>query len=236
MTNSIRPLALLSTAMLVLAACGSGDEPDAEAAEVTATETAEAQTPPEPELLPAPEGSMAADEMAIGSEDAPLTIVEYASVTCPGCAAFHASLFPEIKEQFIDTGKVRFVYREFPTPPVRRAQAGFILARCAATDAGPEAYFSMIDALYKRQYEWVRGDAPTVLRNIARQVGIGDESFDDCFRREDIRDAIIDSIESGRDAGITGTPSFLVDGERFDLGSSVEETLQKIEAEVQKRS
>ncbi|MEE4209188.1 MAG: DsbA family protein [Parvularcula sp.] len=235
MTNSFKPLAFLSAALIALAACGGADEADTVAETETAAEAA-SEGPPEPEMLAAPEGSQAGGEMAVGSEDAPLTIVEYASVTCPGCAAFHAALFPEIREQFIDTGKVRFVYREFPTPPARRAQAGFILARCAATDAGPEAYFSMIDVLYKRQYEWVRGDAPTILRNIAAQAGIGDEGFDDCFRREDIRDAIISSIESGRDMGVTGTPTFFVDGERFELGGSVEETLQKIAAEVEKRS
>jgi protein-disulfide isomerase len=239
-TSRLAPLA----AALLLTACGGGAEEaettvDAETAteapmgDQAAAETASA----EPEMIEAPEGSMAANTMALGSDDAPLTIVEYASVTCPACAAFHAQIFPEIEEQFIETGQVRFEYREFPTPPARFAFAGFILARCAATDGGPEAYFGMLDALYRTQRQWIYGDnAPQALRNIAAQAGIDEAGFERCFRREDIRNVITETIEEGRDNGISRTPTLLIDGKPFDYGSSVDEAIARIQAEVDKRS
>lgn len=232
-------LALVSLSVFGLAACGDSSIETADAA-TPAPEASAAQqppAPPEPEMLPAPEGSRAAESMTIGSPDAPLTIVEYASVTCGGCAAFHANLFPKIKEQFIDTGLVRFEYREFPTPPVRLSQAGFIVARCAATGSGPEGYYAVVDALYKTQRTWMYSQEPgTELRNLAAQVGIGGTDFDDCFAREDIRDVLVASIESGRELGVDSTPTLVIDGEIFDYGRSEEEALELIAAEVEKRS
>ncbi|NRA29500.1 MAG: DsbA family protein, partial [Parvularculaceae bacterium] len=190
----------------------------------------------EPEGAPIPEGSLAGGEMSLGSPDAPLTITEFASVTCPGCAGFHATHFPDIKEQLIDTGQVRFIYKEFPTPPVRLSQAGFILARCSATETGSEAYFAMVDALYKTQRSWIASDNPgESLRNIAAQAGIGEDEFESCFERQDIRDAIVASIEEGRDLGLTGTPSFVVDGEKLPLSGTTEEVIDQIKAEIAKR-
>ncbi|MEM9838350.1 MAG: DsbA family protein [Pseudomonadota bacterium] len=242
MTYRIATAAALSLSVFALAACGGNTESEAEEAAEVAAEASEApeagapEAPAEPELLPAPEGSMAGDVMSLGSPDAPLTITEFASVTCPGCAAFHASAFPAIKEQFIDTGDVRFVYKEFPTPPVRYAQAGFILARCAATEAGPDAYFAMVDALYKTQRTWLYGDdTPGALRNIAAQAGLAGEEFDNCFRRDDIRTALISSIEEGRDLDITGTPTFVVDGQVLTLRGTPDEIIAIIQAEVDKR-
>ncbi|MEO1040734.1 MAG: DsbA family protein [Pseudomonadota bacterium] len=235
-------LALFSLSLFAVTACGQSATETAEPAETTQeaeaaapTETAEAEA--QPELLPAPEGSRAAEQMVIGSADASLTIVEYASVTCGGCANFHANLFPAIKEQFIDTGLVRFEYREFPTPPVRLSQAGFIVARCAATASGPEGYYAVVDALYKTQRNWIYSQEPgTELRNLAAQVGIGGSDFDDCFAREDIRDVLVSSIESGRDLGVDSTPTLVIDGKIFDYGRTEEEMIERIAAEVEKRS
>lgn len=243
MRQCIATAAAFSFSLFALAACGGGEEPEIEVetetpAEGGAESGANGEQPQsnEPELLPGPEGSMAGDVMSMGSADAPLTVTEFASVTCPGCAAFHASAFPAIKEQLIDTGAVRFVYKEYPTPPVRYAQAGFILARCAATDAGPDAYFAMVDALYKTQRTWLYGDdTPGALRNIAAQAGLAGDEFDDCFRREDIRDALISSIEEGRDLDITGTPTFVIDGQKIQLGSTPDEVVATLQAEVDKR-
>ena len=238
MTFSIRH-ALAATSLIILAACGgSSDEPAAEetaAAEAPAA-TAAAAEDTGPEMLPAPEGILAAGEMAIGSPDAPLTIVEYASVTCPGCAGFHASIFPRLKEEFIDTGDLRFVYKEFPTSPVRKAHAGFIVARCVATEGGSEAYFGIVDALYKSQRVWAYGDeTASTLRNLAAQAGIDEQGFEDCFLREDIRDSIVASIEEGRDAGVDRTPTLMIDGEMFDYGSTADEAVERVRAEIEKR-
>ncbi|NNU15128.1 DsbA family protein [Parvularcula sp. ZS-1/3] len=238
MTSTRFRLALVAAASGLLAACGGGD------AETEAPETAapaeeapeESQAPAEPQMIPAPEGSQAADAMIIGAEDAPVTIVEYASVTCPGCAAFHTQVYPSIKEELIETGMMRMEFRELPTAPQRVSFAGFILARCAATDAGPAAYFGVIDALFKRQNQWVRAQNPGAeLRNIGAQAGIDGEAFDQCYQRQDIRDAIVENIEEARDRGVQGTPSFYVDGKPFDMPFVPEDAVAALKAEVEKR-
>ncbi|MCQ8185619.1 DsbA family protein [Parvularcula maris] len=237
--NDTLRLALLAAASSLLVACGGGDaaEEEAETPEV-AEETAAAETEPaEPDSIPAPEGSLAAGPMIIGAEDAPLTIIEYASVTCPGCRLFHQRVYPTVKEQFIDTGKVRFEYRELPTSPQRLAVAGFIVARCAATEGGPEAYMGVVDALYQRQNDWVRGPNPAQeFNNIAAQVGLSGKAFEDCFKREDIREAIAESVEEAGEDGATGTPSFFIDGRTFSMPSDPEAAAEALQAEVDKRS
>ncbi|MEM1409293.1 MAG: DsbA family protein [Pseudomonadota bacterium] len=231
---------LIMASALTLAACGKGDDGDAQAASAEVQEaeaTDGAQEEASTELIPAPEGSQAANEMAMGSEDAILTITEFASVTCPGCAGFHSNIFPAIKKELIDTGQVRFVYKEFPTPPVRLSQAGFILARCAATEQGSDAYFAMIEALYKTQRMWIGSENPgDELRNIAAQAGLVDDEFENCFVREDIRDAIIANIEEGKELGLVGTPSFVVDGEKFEIRGNAQQVVEMIKEEIEKRS
>ena len=235
MTISPFRLALILAGSAALAACGGSEEPAAE--ETTAAEDTEQRTASaEPEMLQAPEGSQAADAMVIGSPDAPLTVVEYASVTCPGCAAFHNNTFGAIKEQLIETGQVRFEFRELPTAPRREAFAGFILARCSATTTGPQSYFAVIDALFKRQNAWVRGpNRGQELRNIAVQAGLDDTGFEECFRRQDIRDAIQGNIDLARENNVSGTPTFFIDGERFELPFNPEEAVAALTAEVEKR-
>jgi protein-disulfide isomerase len=88
-------------------------------------------------------------DKVLGSATAPVTIVEYASVTCPHCASFHSQTYPKLKEKYIDTGKVRLVFREFPTGPVNASIAGFMLARCSG-----DKYFPMIDAMFEQQQVW----------------------------------------------------------------------------------
>jgi protein-disulfide isomerase len=237
---------LLLAALALLAACGAeeaetqavvADEPvqlaeAAQEAEV-ATDAGEA---PAAEAVPAPEGSLAASEMALGAEDAPVTIVEYASVTCPGCAAFHAAVFPEIKERFIDTGEVRFVYREFPTAPQNLAYAGFVLARCAATDTGAPAYFAMVDALYERQRDWIYAPNPgEALEGIFAQVGFDRSAMEQCLRRQDIIDAINENVLTGQEAGVDSTPSFFIDGEPMERARSAEGYIEQIEAAIAAR-
>lgn len=238
MTSTRFRLALVAAVSGILAACGGGDaETETPEAAAPAEEAPqESAAPAEPQMLSAPEGSQAADAMVIGAEDAAITIVEYASVTCPGCAAFHTQIYPSIKEELIETGMMRMEFRELPTAPQRVSFAGFILARCAATDAGPAAYFGVIDALFKRQNQWVRAQNPGAeLRNIGAQAGIDGESFDDCYRRQDIRDAIVENIEEARSRGVSGTPSFYLDGKPFEMPFDPEEAVTKLKAEAEKR-
>ena len=90
-----------------------------------------------------------AGDVMIGSDKAPVTVIEYASMTCPHCAHFSETTFPELKKRYIDTGKVRFLFREFPLDQL--AAAGFVLARCA----GPDKYFPLIETLFAQQHDWV---------------------------------------------------------------------------------
>src|SRR5690554_935145 len=117
-------------------------------------------------------------EMSLGKADAPVTIVEYASMTCPHCANFHKTTFPELKKKYIDTGKVRFIFREFPLDPL--AAGGFMLARCAGKDDKTK-YFAMVETLFHQQKEWVVQKPIEPLKSIAKQAGFTEQSFDQCL-------------------------------------------------------
>ena len=233
------PHARAFLAVLLLAACGSGAESEdpsrgeVETADVAAvaggTEASQAI-----ETVPAPEGSLAAEDMTMGQAGAPIEIVEYASVTCPACAAFHAQYLPLIKEQLVETGEATLTFREFPTNPVRLSYAGSILARCAATDTGAPAFFTMLDALYARQRDWAYGANPSaVLEEIFGQAGLDRAAIETCLRREDILSAVNANVEAGTEDGVQGTPTLIVNGEPYDFrGKSPEELVEALRAEA----
>ena len=157
-------------------------------------------------------------EMAIGSESAPITVIEYASMTCPHCAHFSETTFPELKKRYIDTGKVRFIFREFPLD--RLAFAGFLLARCVPSDK----YFPMIETLFAQQRDWVVQSPLQPMRAIAKQAGVSQEAFDACL--EDHK--LIEGIEKVRSQaadkfGVNSTPTFFVNGKRLPGALSIEE-------------
>jgi len=157
-------------------------------------------------------------EMAIGSESAPITVIEYASMTCPHCAHFSETTFPELKKRYIDTGKVRFIFREFPLD--RLAFAGFLLARCVPSDK----YFPMIETLFAQQRDWVVQSPLQPMRAIAKQAGVSQEAFDACL--EDRK--LIEGIEKVRSQaadkfGVNSTPTFFVNGKRLGGALSIEE-------------
>src|ERR1700724_4597678 len=107
-------------------------------------------------------------DMALGPANAPVTITQYASMTCPHCAAFNAEVFPKIKTEFIDTGKVRYVFREFPLDI--KAAAGSMLARCIANGDAPK-YFAVTDMLFRQQNDWVTKNTTETLGRIGKQAG-----------------------------------------------------------------
>jgi len=157
-------------------------------------------------------------EMAMGSESAPITVIEYASMTCPHCAHFSETTFPELKKRYIDTGKVRFIFREFPLD--RLAFAGFLLARCVPSDK----YFPMIETLFAQQRDWVVQSPLQPMRAIAKQAGVSQEAFDACL--EDHK--LIEGIEKVRSQaadkfGVNSTPTFFVNGKRLAGALSIEE-------------
>ncbi len=158
-------------------------------------------------------------DMSMGKEDAPVTIVEYASVICPHCAHFHETTLPALKEKYIDTGKVRLIFREFPYE--NRAAAGFMLARCAPQDK----YFPLIDVLFKQQRNWATAPDPRPpLLQIAKLAGFTQESFEACLKNQELLDKVIGVYEKAtKDYGVDSTPTFFINGEKAAGALSIDE-------------
>jgi len=151
-------------------------------------------------------------DMSIGSADAPNVIVEYASMTCPHCAQYDKVVFPEFKTKYIDTGKARLIFREFPLDGL--AARASMLARCA----GPDRYFAMIDAMFQSQESWVieGPEALDRLLQLARQAGFSKEKFDECLADKELFKKIVDERQRAHDKfGVDSTPSFFVNGKRL---------------------
>jgi len=166
-------------------------------------------------------------DMALGAANAPVTIIEYASMTCPHCAGFHRTVFPELKVQYIDTGKVRFVFREFPIDFA--AAAGAMLARCLGKD-DPRAYHAAVEGLFATQDKWMADDVSTQLRGIARQAGMDDEGFKACITDQ----RLLTGLQQSRDHAYTklkveATPTFFVNGRRMVGARPFEEFAEQIE-------
>jgi protein-disulfide isomerase len=158
-------------------------------------------------------------EMALGSESAPNVIVEYASMTCPHCAQFQTQVFPEVKTKYVDTGKVRYIFREFPLDGL--AVAASMLARCSG-----DKYFPMIDALFETQTTWaVPGpEGKQKLAQIAKQAGISQEAFDKCIADKDLFNKIVLVRERGNEEfQVDSTPSFFVNGKRLKGEHQIED-------------
>lgn len=165
-------------------------------------------------------------EMAIGEENAPVTIVEYMSMTCPHCATFHNNTFDEIKKNYIDTGKVRFIIREFPFDP--RAAAAFMLARCNPTKpeeaSTPAQYFPMVSMLMKQQEAWAGAqDGRAALLQMSKLAGFSQETFQACLTNQKLLDDVNATMKRGADEfGVNSTPTFLINGKRYAGAMSVE--------------
>lgn len=177
---------------------------------------AAATTQQMPELMET--GSL--PEKTMGPADAPVTIIEYSSATCPHCARFHQDLLPQIKEEYVDTGKVHYVMREFPLDNL--AMAAFMVARCVEGDG----YFAFLDVLYARQQDWAygEGDAAERLYAIARQAGLSREKFNQCLQNEELMEGITWVYNrASQQFGVSSTPTFFVNGTMLRGPSSIED-------------
>lgn len=165
-----------------------------------------AQNPQLAELMqPGPLG-----EMSLGNDKAPVTIIEYASMTCPHCAHFHETTYPELKKKYIDTGKVRFIFREFPLDQL--AAAAFMLARCG----GKERYFPMIETLFQQQRDWTVQRPLQPLMAISKQAGFTEQSFNECLKNQQILDGIEDVRQrAAQKFNVQSTPTFFINGKLF---------------------
>jgi len=147
----------------------------------------------------------------IGSANAPVTIVEYASITCPHCATFHIESYPTLKEKYIDTGKVRLIFREFPTQPAKVAISGFMLARCAG-----DRYFPFINALFEQQQQW-RNDPYNGFLRIAKQAGMSQQTFEKCLEDTKMAGEIENVAKRAVEKfGVESTPTFFINGRKFE--------------------
>lgn len=160
----------------------------------------------------------ALEDQVLGNADAPVTIVEYASLTCSHCADFTNNTLPAIKEKYIDTGKVRLILREFPFDP--RATAAFMLARCAPDNR----YFPMIDVLFKQQMQWAAADdAQAALLQIAKLAGFTQETFNACLTNQQLLDDVNAVRDRGSEFGVNATPTFFINGQKYSGALTVEQ-------------
>jgi protein-disulfide isomerase len=216
-------------AVALLAACSDSGE-DAKAADVKpAAPAVPASTPATPAAAKVPESSGdvnmaellkpgALPDKQLGKDDAKVTIVEYASMTCPHCAHFAATTFPELKTKYIDTGKARYILREFPFDP--SAEAGFMLARCSKDN-----YFPMVDVLFKQQANWVGvNNTKDALLQISKLAGFTQESFEACLTDQKLLDDVRSVQKRGADEfKVDSTPTFFINGKTYKGAMSIEE-------------
>jgi protein-disulfide isomerase len=170
------------------------------------------------------------EEMTLGDPDAPVTVIEYASFTCPHCATFHEEGFEQLKADYVDTGKVRYVYREvyFDRPGIWAA----LVARCG----GEDRYFGIVDLIYERQDEWAGAGEPAEiadnLRRLGLSAGLSEAELEACLSDGDKAQAMLAEFQRNADAdGIESTPSFVIGGETYtnrpyaDLAAIIDEEL-----------
>ncbi len=203
--------AVLIAAGLGLSACGGAAGP------------AEIAIPLKDQIVePGPLG-----EREYGNPNAPVTIIEYASLTCPHCRNYHAKVFPKVKRQYVDTGKVRYIIREFPIG--RTAGTAAIVTRCA-----PEAkYLPLMEAYLARQSEWVSQEVrPDAIYKVAKSSGMSRETFDKCLSNQTIIDGLTEVKQRGRKYGVIGTPTLFINGQKAQGEVTFEEIKAMIEPQA----
>ena len=208
-----RNLLVSASTLAVLAALGSFG------ALIEARPTA-AQTIPMAELMVPPE----LGDRSLGKDDAPVTIVEYASMTCPHCAMFHETTYPELKKRYIDTGKVRFIFREFPLDPL--AAGASMLARCADKDK----FFPLIETLFHMQRTWAVEKPIPPLMAIAKQAGFSEQSFNACLSDQKMLDAMQAEQKRATDKfKVSSTPTLFINGKMQKGGISIDDLAKVID-------
>ncbi len=167
-------------------------------------------------------------DMALGPANASVTITEYASMTCPHCAAFNETVFPKIKSEYIDTGKARYVFREFPLDI--KAAAGSMLSRCIAKDDAGK-YFAVTDMLFRQQNDWVMKNTTETLTRIGKQAGLSQQGVEACLKDQSLLDKIAaDQKFANEVLKVNSTPTFFLNGEMIRGETSFEEFDKRIKA------
>lgn len=215
-------IAVIAVAGLAfLFAAGQNDvAPSVSASSSPATQTdTEAEAEAESEAVPIDtsglgplEAPSPLGEVVLGSADAPVTIVEYSSLTCPHCGAFHRETLPDLTEKYIDKGLVKIYFRPFPFDPY--ATAGAMLAYCVP----PRAQVSFLDILFKRQSQWIQAEKPMdALQAMAKQAGLSETDFVVCLKDQKRLDGIRDiQSRAAEELGVRSTPTFFINGEKIE--------------------
>ena len=169
-------------------------------------------------------------DMIMGADNAPVTVIEYASMTCPHCAHFNETTFPELKKNYIDNGKVRYIFREFPLDSL--AAAAFMLARCTG-ETDKAKYFAMVDTLFRQQRTWAVEKPLAPLLAIAKQAGFTEETFNACLANQ----KVLDGIESMRQRAVEtfkvqSTPTFFINGTAYPGALEIGEMSKLIDAQI----
>jgi protein-disulfide isomerase len=162
------------------------------------------------------------DDRILGNPEAPITIVEYASLTCPHCAHFANDVLPDIKKEWIDTGKAKLVLRDYPLdePALRAA----MIARCAP----PDRYYAFVDTFFAAQEKWVRGDYREALGRLAKLGGMGTEEFDACLKNTELENKIVGGrLKATQELDVSSTPTFFVNGSKL-AGAPTKEEFEKL--------
>jgi len=154
----------------------------------------------------------------LGDPKAPITVIEYASLTCSHCAHFHTQILPEIKKKWIDTGKVKLVYRDFPLDQVAAKAAQ--IAECAGNDK----YFAVIDIIFRGQPQWLTGADPLAeLAKPLRIAGMGENEIKACLANDAMSNAVIKDYQGGEAMGVNSTPTLFINGQLYRGSRSVDE-------------
>ncbi|PBB27450.1 MULTISPECIES: DsbA family protein [unclassified Mesorhizobium] len=225
--NVLSSLAAIPAVALLAACSDSGEQ--AKAADVKPADPAAPAKPATPAAAQVPESQGTVDmaellkpgalpDKQLGKDDAKVTIVEYASMTCPHCAHFAETTFPDLKTKYIDTGKARYILREFPFDP--SAEAGFMLARCAKDN-----YFPMVDVLFRQQANWVGvSNTKDALLQISKLAGFTQESFEACLTDQKLLDDVRSVQKRGaNEFKVDSTPTFFINGKTYKGAMSIEE-------------
>lgn len=207
---------------LLAASCGKpagdagADQAEAEAAAYSGPDYSTVVTPAEVR------DGIVFGEITLGNPDAPVTIIEYASFTCPHCANFHTQVFPKLKQTYIKTGKVKLVYRNYT-----RDRADLEVAKITRC-AGPDRVLDLMTVYFERQRQWLTQDPRPEIINIARQAGFNRAQYDACMANSDLELNIIGLFDQGlRDDDVTATPTFFVNGEEL-VGETPFETFRDL--------
>ena len=196
MTLRLATASLLLVVGVLCSGCGGGAVP---------TTDSKLNVPSKEELVQ--EGPLG--DRVLGKATAPVTIIEYASLTCPHCRDYHRDVFPRVKREFIDTGRVRYVIREFPIG--RTAGAAAIVARCAPADK----YLFYVEQFLSRQPEWVSQEVrEDALFKVAKAGGMTRETFDNCLTNQTIIEGLTEVKQQGRRFGVIGTPTLFINGQK----------------------